>query len=70
MTREEQIERNLRGIAELASGKEGGELALALVEVIRVIIGWREDEHLIIMTPQMASDQILTAIERGLGNLR
>lgn len=57
--------------------KEGGELALALIEVVRVIDRWQEDAYRSgelyitdgeggLIPKYTAADQILTAIEKGL----
>lgn len=64
-------QRNTQIIRELlrdARGKEGGELAIALLNVMTVLEGWRaaSTQSLGIMMTVSAVDEMLTALERGL----
>lgn len=49
----------------LASGKQGGEMAVALVHVMKVIVGWHE-QGLDYLEMKVAADEIMKAIEEGL----
>ena len=57
-----QIERTLA----LLATRQGGELAMALTEVIKVTHRWREETTLGILSVDVAIDDILSAIEKGM----
>jgi hypothetical protein len=68
MVHGENPEALFREALEFTAGKPGGELAAALLEVVRVADRWhREADARLIIGLGDASDEILSAIEKGLG---
>jgi len=67
---DETLAKQMARTLALAATKEGGEMAMALLGVIRTVNRWKEEAPVgpvSIISVDKAVDDILTAIEKGMG---
>lgn len=63
----QEVHARLRTVLELARTRVGGELAEALLNVLLVADKWHTDPQWQFLAAHDAADQVLTAMETGLG---